>query len=1522
MSTIDNRVVEMSFNNEQFNSGIESSVQALDNLKQGLDLSGAANSLTDLENAGKSFDLSGVSDAVQNISDHFSMMGIIGMAAIDNIVNSAIDAGKNMISALSTDQIMAGFQQYETVIRATQTILANTSLQGTSTQEITKELEDLLSFSNKTAYNFTSMSDSLAKMTATGVDLHTAGQAIQGLTNLAAMSGSTNEQATSAMQAVIQGFAMGSVGLRQWRSLVSSGMGTDIFQQNLIETAKVHNINIEGMIQTEGTFTKTLSKGWLTKEIMIESLGKLTGAYSAEQLRSMGYTEEQITQIDKLGKVAIESAEKVKTATQLWTVLTEVVQTGWGQSWRIILGDLNQSKTLFTEIKDLISPILQGQADWRNKVLSDWASGFGGGVDTVMEGIRTIVGTFTLVSTQLGRAFDEVFGAINADTLFKISDAFVNFTEFMKATSANALDLRSIFAGVFSIFDIGWQAVQALATGFLHLFNALAPTKGSVMDFAVGIADWFSKLDTAIKKGDLFNKAISNIVYFLLDWKDKIANFVKETIAKLKEFETALEKNPIYKFFADHLKSFFEDVKKAFSGVTGLDSSKFTEFFDKVKERLSFTIPIWNAVGGAINFLSQILVDAWPNFMNFISWAGKGLGTVLEGVVNWFKSIDFKKIDWYAVLRLSSLGLGIANALSFFLNNGLDGITKAFGIFISGGGKSALGVFNILGTLQQSIMTWQNTIKVDMLMKIVGSIAVLTIAVIALTFVDPIKLAAAMAAITVMFVQIFSAMEAFDRMPPSSTGFGKMISLTAGMIGLASAVLLLSIAVSALGKMKPEELSAGLIAVGALTTTLVIAAISLSLASDNLAIVAAGILVFALAIDLIAIAVVKMGTLKPDELKSGLLAVSLLILELGLFANISGNGVNVIASATGLLVFAGAIGLIGIVVAKLGELKAEQLKQGLFSITMLLASVSIFLNTVGDAKSVISASIGLIILSGTMIVLVGAISKLGALSWEDLSKGLIGMAAALAILTIAVYALPPDMAVQGIGLAIVSGALIILSNALSSMGGMSWDQVGHGLAALGGSLIILAGALYLMEDALPGAAALVVASLGLAILVPLLMLLGTMPMESIGVALLALGGSFAILAAAGALMMVPGLLEGLFGFAAAIALIGVAALIIGVGIGAAAAGFGLLAASGAGAGIAIVAIVTSMLSVLPLVIVMVGLTIAALLDLIIVNAPKLFEAIKAILVGFISAIAEVGPQLILTIITLITVLVVALGDAEPLMIHAGLKVLMAILNGIHDNIYQIVTTAIDIITKFEDGISSKMPALIESGFKMLLAFINGMTDAVDQHLAELIVAGDKLAAAVIEGLIKGIAGGLQVTKDALWNLGKEAYKSFMDSINAKSPSKLFDEAGGYITEGLVNGIKRDTKSVADATTSLGDAAFSSMSNVVSRIADAVNTNLNTVPTIRPVMDLSNITEGGQKIDSLLSGKSISLSGRLTKLADMATGVGSYSDPTSQTADNASGASISYVQNNYSPTALSRIEIYRQTRNQLQGLVGA
>ena len=368
--TIDSKVVEMRFDNKDFEANTRTTMSTLDKLKAKLHFPGASKGLEEIGQTAKRVDFSGMSNGIQTVQMKFSALQVMGITALQNITNAAISAGKQLTDAITIDPVKDGFAEYETQMNAVQTILANTQKEGTNVQTVNKALDELNTYADKTIYNFTEMTRNIGTFTAAGVKLDDSVSAIKGIANLAAVSGSTSQQASTAMYQLSQALAAGKVQLMDWNSVVNAGMGGQVFQDALIRTSEHLQTGAKQAIEAYGSFRESLTEGeWLTTDVLTETLNQIAGAYSKEDLIAQGYSESQAEEIVKLADTATDAATKVKTFSQLIDTLKEALGSGWTKTWQLIIGDFDEAKEVWTKVSDVLGGFINKASDARNAIV-------------------------------------------------------------------------------------------------------------------------------------------------------------------------------------------------------------------------------------------------------------------------------------------------------------------------------------------------------------------------------------------------------------------------------------------------------------------------------------------------------------------------------------------------------------------------------------------------------------------------------------------------------------------------------------------------------------------------------------------------------------------------------------------------------------------------------------------------------------------------------------------------------------------------------------------------------------------------------------------------------------------------------------------------------------------------------------------------------------------------------------------------------------------------------------------------
>jgi tape measure domain-containing protein len=1270
-TTVDERVVEMRFDNKQFEQNIQTSLSSLDKLKKSLNLEGAAKGLETVNDAANkcSGNMSPLSNAVETVRVRFSALEVMAITALQNITNSALAAGKNLVSAFTIDPIKTGFEEYETQINAVQTILANTSSKGTTLDQVNNALDELNHYADMTIYNFTEMTRNIGTFTAAGVDLDTSVAAIKGIANLAAVSGSNSQQASTAMYQLSQALAAGTVKLQDWNSVVNAGMGGQVFQDALKETAKVHGIAIDEMIKDEGSFRETLSKGWLTSDILTETLAKFTGDLNEDQLRTMGYTDDQIKSIIEMGKTANDAATKVKTFTQLFDTLKEAAQSGWTQSWEIIVGDFEEAKELLTEVSDTFSAVINASADARNKMLQDWKDL--GGRTMMIEAVKNVFEGLVSVAKPVREAFNEIFPPMTGKQLAEITERIRDLTAKFKMGEESSKNLKNTFKGVFAVLDIVGQAFKAVAGGVGELIGLFLPAGNGVLSLTGSFGEYLVKLDETVKKTDIFGKAVSTVV----DIVKTVITFVKTAGEKVKEFGKAAGEKfdfPGFELFHSFLERVHDRMAQIGDGAGKMKSGVIVAFemMGEALEKCKF-LKVMEALWTAVKVIAGGIADA----------VGTMMGTLAEKLGN----ADFSGV--LDILNNIAVG-GIALSVSKFLKSvtepleGLNGVLE--------------GVTGILDGVRGCFEAYQTNLKAGTLLKIGAAIALLAGSIVAISLIDSDKLSASLGAITVLFANLLGAMAIFNKI---SSDTGKVSKACTAMIAMSVAVSILAGALKKVSDLDWGELARGLVGIAGLTTIVVASSKAMASSQKQVMKGATSLIIFGAAIKILASACEDLSKLQWDELGRGLTGVGVLFAEIAVFLRVAKFNGKMISTATGIVILSAAMKVLASACKDFGQMEWSEIGKGLAGIGGLLAELAVFTNLAGNAKHVMSTGVALIAIGAAMKIFASAVKDFGQLQWDEIGRGLTAIGGALAEVAIAVNLMPKNMIGIGTGLVIVGGALETIANCMSKFGGMQWEEIGRGLTVMGGALAELAISLNFMKGTLGGSAALLVASGALAVLAPVLSILGALSWEAIAKGLISIAGAFTIIGVAGAVLtpLVPTILA----LSGAFALIGVGVLTIGAGLLAAgtglsalAIGFTALATAGAAGATAIVAaltvIVTGIAGLIPAVLTKVGEGIIAICKVIAAGAPAIGEAVKAVVLTLIDVFVSCVPQLADGALQLVVGVLAALVTYTPQIVDLAFKFLIGIL----------------------DGIASNLPSLIKAGVDVLVAFFAGIVDAL------------------------------------------------------------------------------------------------------------------------------------------------------------------------------------------------------------------
>jgi hypothetical protein len=950
----------------------------------------------------------------------------------------------------------------------------------------------------------------------------------------------------------------------------------------------------------------------------------------------------------------------------------------------------------------------------------------------------------------------------------------------------------------------------------------------------------------------------------------------------------------LFKALSSILESLFKNANEGADGVTS-SVDGMAKALDPVKKTAQSLADVWHKVEAVLDTIAQKIQSVTTGF---IEWA-HGVGTAIAGV---FKGgLDFSSI-------LGAIGTGFFATLVLALKKFLG---SASGFLKSGGGLFK-NISESVEGLTKALSGMQKALNAAALLGIALAVGVLTLAMIGLSKIDTAGLARGGAAIATLFIELAGAFALFNKI--TTTGSAVKIGvLAAGLILLGAAIDVLAIAVAKLGALPFNQLAKGLLGVIVLLGALAGTTRIMDTATPGMIRTGAGMILLAAAIRILVSSVEALGTMDWEALAKGLTGVATLLISLALFTKFADadkggvlQGAGIILLATGLRILAAAVG-------DFTKFNWEELARGMAAVAVGLGLITGAMNLL-PTGSVFKAA-GVVIVAAALQLIANGVKSMSELNWDQIARGMTVMAGSLLAITLALALLPQGSIFNAAAIAIVAASLEILQNVISKMSHMSWEEIAKGLVTLAGSLIIIGGALLVMDGTLAGSAALLVATGALALLAPVLKTLGGMDLWSIVKAFIALAGAFVIIGLAG-LILTP-LVPSLLGLGAAVLLLGAGAALAGLGVLAFATGLTLLATIGAAATAVIVALVVSLVALIPYIAQQIGLGLVAF-ALVIANAgPTMLQAMTAVMLAILDAVIQVVPKIVDTVVTLIRKMLDVLVQYVPeFSTKAGL-IIAGFIQGIANSLGKIADAATNVVIAFLDALGRNVPKMVDAGAKMVVSVVNGIADSVRRNSGPLGDAGANLASALIEGAVNGLNhfGGRIASK--LLSLAQDAWNAVTSFFDVNSPSKKFIGLMGSLMEGAEVGLDRYGHIMVDSAVGVGEDTMDAMSSTLSKVAAAIGASdlIDFQPTISPVLDLSQVKKEATSLADILAMPSLDVASTTSSAKSANTSFESNrTTDGSGTTAGSSGTTYNYTQNNTSPKALSTTEIYRQTKN--------
>ena len=1441
MSSIDKRIVQMQFDNQNFESGVSKTMNSLKNLNESLKMKDSSKGLDGVnESLGKlsGFGVTALSNGVEGISAKFSALSVIGMTALANITNSAINTGKQLLKSLTIDPIKTGFSEYETKMGAIQTILTNTSHQGTTLEDVNKVLAELNTYADKTIYNFAEMTRNIGTFTAAGVDLDTSTAAIKGIANLAAASGSSSQQASTAMYQLSQALAAGKVSLMDWNSVVNAGMGGKLFQDALIRTSEVMGTGADSMIKKYGSFRESLTKGnWLTAEVLTETLKQISGAYTEADLIAQGFTQTQAKDIVTLAKNASDAATEVKTVTQLIDTMKESVQSGWATSWEYIIGDKEQATKILTSISNAFENLMGPSTEARNNMLKFWNEA--GGRDDVIAGFTNIFQSLGKGFRSIGDAWNEVFPSMSGEKLVELSAKFKDFTEQFKMSDETAGKIKNTFKGVFTVFDTVKDAVVGVAKGFVPLLGAIKPIGSGFLSVTSGIGSFVTKIGEAANKSKIFEKIGSGIKTAF----EAVGTALSTAGDKVSDFISKMNVGSVFDSIGKIFSKVGEVISKVAGGIGQAIGSINFETITNIGKTL-VGVGIFKILKDLFDKFKGIGDDLTGVFDSF-KGIGEGVTGVLDGVKDsltaWQNSLNsgtlIKLATAIGILAASLLVLSSIDPAR--LATALAGMAVVFGEL-----TLAMMAINKVGNIKGLMKTSTSMILMATAMLVMaGALKTLSSISIGEMVTGLVGLAAALGTM-VLAVKLFST---------SSKGLAKT---SASLIIFGAALHVMASALKSLGSIDAETLGSGLFAMMGVLTELALFLAAAKFGGLSLS-SATAILILSGALLVLSQAMKQFGEMETDNIVRGLASIAGVLAEIALFAALGGGGLNMIGLGIGLTAMSAAILVLSQAMKQMGSISWGEIGRGLTSLAGALIVLGLASALVSGPQMLL-LSVGLGAMSIALMGLATALKMMGDQSWEEVGKSMVALAGSLTILAVAMYAMSGCL-LGAAAMIVMAGALALLTPQLLLLGSMSLGEIGSALLMLAGAFTVLG-----------------VAGAVLGIISPLLIAFAA------AVALVGVG-----IAAAGAGMLAFG--TGFAAVAAAIAASG--ALIIEF----LKQCVSLLPELGLKAGEAMVNFAGAVANGAPQIIASFTTIITSILTAIQTNIPLIAQTGMDIVLAFAQKLSEGIPQLVTYGMDMLLGVLKGIRQNIYQIVDVALDIVTEFINGVSANIGQVVDAGINLALEFiegvADGISNnkdRLEAAVEKvitamldagaavikgaynaykekGKELLESFKNGMSEKLDsikdeakkiiQRAKEGVTnAKDALKQAgkdLIGGFISGITSRAQEVYNKAKDIANKAVETIKSALKIQSPSRVMMQVGRYVDEGLVVGMDRYSSKVAKSAGYVADKIVDNFAKPLSTINDLVDIDTN--PVITPVLDLSNVQANSRRLNNMIPG---------------------------------------------------------------------
>lgn len=1087
---MDERIVEMKFDNNNFEKNVKTSMSTIEDLKSSLNFSGISSSMNNTFN---SLDFSGIISGLTKVKDNFSTMEIAAISVISNITNRLVDMAAKSVKALSVDNITSGWTKYAEKTTAVATLFS----QGYDMDVINKQLDKLLWFTDETSYGFTGMVSNIGKFTASGQGLEDAVGAMMGIANWAALSGQNASTASRAMDQLSQSLGRGSVKLMDWQSIQTANMDTKEFRENVLSSAVAMGeltksidgryITKSGNMFDTNQFTEFLSSdAWLTTDVLMKTLKTYSSAVDdiyditlndATIDTTSQAIEKYSDTLDSFGIKAFKAAQEAKTFREAIDATKEAVASQWTSIFEKIFGQYDTAKDLWTNLANELWDVFAGPLSLTNEIVDAW-KGLGGS-DDLFANTEEQTGAFwnmfyaiLEIKNLIKNAWRTIFPISEmveeselidtiANKVKKFTEKIREITENIKMSEKTADTFTNILKGLFSIIKVITSSIKALFAGIAPLFSVVNKSSKLVFNILGSIGDRFATFVNATtiftsvgtKMADILNMIINEIKDF---------NIINNVIKLIMGLKNAFNQN-------GGTTENFSKILTTLKNAVGILLIVFKTLYNFIKtyilpafwSLLGVVFKIVGAIGGKIVSAFSWIGGLIIKFVEFIKTSeivNKTFSVITSGFKNLASAINnfFGFLGDANMSSVDTFSNNIENKLNP-LESVLKGITGLFtGLWsilksllpLLSSAISFVG--NLLTSFGETVSNFFGGNGNNILSKILSFGFLVTATKTITDFIYMLK--------SITFA-ITDAIGSFSEMMYSKA----LINYAEALKELGIAILIIVAALLLISMIDDAALARSLSTLVIIMSTMMIMLKILKNISEKTGILGIKTMImtyaminFAIAIGILALAIKIMSSISQEELLNGLTGLIMIMSVLLIAAKIiSSNSKTFIMGTSGLISMALAVLLLSVSLKSIGKMDPNEFKQGIKGIVILTSLCVLFAKISGTIKKAIISAAGMILFSEALILASVAMIIIGSMGWKKLAIGITGITAIVGLMLIlgAIGSHVSKAIISAFAMLIVSSALMSLAFSLALFAIVSWVGIGKAMTSLIGIFI-------------------------------------------------------------------------------------------------------------------------------------------------------------------------------------------------------------------------------------------------------------------------------------------------------------------------------------------------------------------------------------------------------------------------------------------------------------------------------------